>query len=78
MSAGGALLDDTITAVFGALIWHTQALREELVKSLDGKVPGEKVAVSDGLQQVGERMVVFGWPVRQRRGVSVCLGCWSH
>ena len=33
---GGADLDDAVIAVFSALLWHTQALREELDKNQEG------------------------------------------
>ena len=51
-SAGGILIDEAVVAVFGALIWHTQALREDLEKALDARVAGEKIPVTEGHQQV--------------------------
>ena len=66
LSAGGAILDDAVVTIFAALVWHAQGLREELDKTLDGKVCGEKVAVSEGLQQVWDD------------GFASCISAFTH
>ena len=52
LSAGGVVIDDAVNAVFSALIWHTQTLREELEKTLDAKSVGDPVNLTETLQQV--------------------------